>query len=209
MSTVRAAACMLLSMWLVPVAQAQDGGAQSPPLDGVFFGAHLGLDASKLDGSTGDASFGVGAVASVSVAAPVSRHFWIQPEVGLSTKHADGSCRTERTCRIDFLDVSTLAVLRGRKGSIRPFAGVGPAVAFRIGASLPEYHGWYGSKPTEWRRVDVQLVATLGLSSDVSARTVMTIDVRYWHGLLDLDPSVDYSDPRVRSWQFRFGLERN
>ena len=180
---------------------------QSPPSEtqAVAVGVRLGLDRTAIPYSVYEHT-GTGGVVGAHASVPIWQHLSVQPEISFASKEFVLSYRNTDRVRASFLELAALAVVPTADQPPYLFVGAGPALAFRVGG-IPRVTPPYGSQPDDWRRADVEVVVAGGILAKVSERTRFRLDVRYVHGLLDLDPDVDHSDPRVRTWQFGCAVE--
>ena len=139
---------------------------------------------------------GTGGVGAVYVTLPLSRHFSIQPDLSIVRKDLYVRYRSDRQIQLPFGELTTLAVFSQGFERSYLFAGAGPALALRIGARGPDdLVAYYGSPIAEWRRSTLEVVAMAGVGVYASQSLAFRLEARYVHGLQDLDPAADYSDP--------------
>lgn len=175
----------------------------------TLLGGQFGFDVSHLvQYGIDHQESGTGGLGAVYVMLPLSRHLSIQPDLSIVRRDLYVRYRSDRQIQLPFVELTTQAVFSKVFERSYLFAGVGPAVALRVGARGPdELVGYYGSPVAEWRRTSLAGVAMAGVGVHVSQRMAFRLEARFVHGLQDLDPAVDSSDPQLRSWQFRCGLE--
>jgi len=161
------------------------------------FGLVAGINSSTVGGSDAqDAKRKTGVMAGVSVVAPVSPGFSIEPELlftmkgaGFSDSDASGSVK------MNYVEIPVLF-----RGSIptstnaRPFFYAGPDVAFRVSCSLEAVGQGVGgdiscdeleSEGVKFKTVDYGIVIGAGASFDVSGK-IFTLSLRYDYSLAKL-----------------------